>query len=255
MPTILARWRNETPAMLAATLGPNWLVRKTREGMLVKDGFMVNWGSSCPLFVRHDARILNNPNAVAGACSKLYTLRLLTESKVPCLTFTEDQNEALSWLFDGSSVVCRDIINGRGGDGIRIINRKAWNRGGRPAPDFGRARLFTRYFPKVQEIRVHVADGQILAVAEKRKRLGQPGDYWIRSHSRGWIFAEARAEFGEAREVARSAVKALNLDFGAVDIGIADNGASVVFEVNTAPGLEGRTLESYAAYFRGAVNG
>lgn len=247
MTILVSNWHEGTPSRLAQALG--WTL--ARPSMKPKiSAKIVNWGTSHPLIIRHDTRIINSPSAVAVACSKLYSLRQLSSLEVPCLEFTEDQNVALQWLVDGSSVVCRDILNGKGGAGIRIINRKAWHRGGRPAPDFGAARLYTRYFPKVQEVRVHVFDDAILGIAEKRKRLGQPGDYWVRSHSRGWIFAEARAEFGEAKDLARHAIQALGLNFGAVDIGINANGSVVVFEVNTAPGLEGRTLEAYVEALR-----
>lgn len=250
MPTIVTNWRNGAAGALSNALG--WPMRKAKrdETRPLYAGLIVNWGFSGPLFIRHDARILNNPNAVAVACSKLYSLRLLKEKEVPCLTFSEDAKDAMAWLEDGSSVVCRDILNGRSGEGIRIINRKEWRQAGSPVPDFGPARLFTRYFKKSREVRVHVAKGEVIATAEKLKRLGQPGDYWVRSHTRGWIFAEARAPLGEADEVARRAVEAIGLDFGAVDIGIDSDGRAVVFEVNTAPGLEGRTLEAYVNYFR-----
>jgi glutathione synthase/RimK-type ligase-like ATP-grasp enzyme len=60
----------------------------------------------------------------------------------------------------------------------------------------------------------------------------------------------ARAEILPPEELLSSACKAVNLlglDFGAVDIGhrLIDN-KFFVFEVNTAPGLEGTTLDKYA---------
>lgn len=249
MPTLVTNWRNGTPSVLQRNLGPEWSVIRPNN-RAIRDLKVVNWGSSHPLFIRHDARIINNPDAVAVASSKLYSLRLLSAQKVPCLEFTQDSDHALEWLIDGSSVVCRDVDRGHGGNGIRIIRRKDWHTGGRVRPDFGNPVLFTRYFRKQLEVRVHATRDKILAVAEKRKRLGQPGDYWVRSHSRGWIFAEARAEFGKERVLATEAIKALGLDFGAVDIGIAPDGNSVVFEVNTAPGLEGRTLNAYVDFLR-----
>jgi glutathione synthase/RimK-type ligase-like ATP-grasp enzyme len=42
---------------------------------------------------------------------------------------------------------------------------------------------------------------------------------------------------------------ALGLDFGAVDIIQDDGGNFYVLEVNTAPGLEGQTIKSYAEGF------
>jgi hypothetical protein len=52
-------------------------------------------------------------------------------------------------------------------------------------------------------------------------------------------------EIPEVTQLAIKAVQALGLDFGAVDVVFADGKASVL-EVNSAPGLKGQTLVSYA---------
>lgn len=238
----VALWRSDTTKALAAALNAPLL--KHNPNRVLNFDRVINWGVSRPLFIRHNTRVLNSPDAVSLSSSKAYTLRHLKDKEVPTLEFSTEKNDAIAWLEDGKSVVCRDILNGHGGNGIRVIVSKDWRNGGRP--DFAPARLYTRYFPKQREVRVHVCNGEVIAVAEKLKRLGEAGDYWIRSHSRGWLFAEARAPIGDAGEVAREAIKALGLDFGAVDIGISRDGACCVFETNTAPGLEGRTLEAYA---------
>ena len=252
---IVAHWRSSTTRGLANGLRVPLVTTRQTARRHVDGDIVINWGTSYPLFIRHNARILNNPDAVAVACSKLYSLRQLYDKKVPCLTFSEDKNDALKWLEDGSSVVCRDILNGRSGKGVRIIKRFEWHRQGRPEPDFGRARLFTRYFPKKREVRVHVAGDRVLAVAEKlRKRGFTDRNNWVRNHDNGWVFAEPLSPTGDAGTVAKDAVLALGLDFGAADIGIDSDGNAVVIEVNTAPGLEGRTLEAYLRYFN-SVNG
>jgi glutathione synthase/RimK-type ligase-like ATP-grasp enzyme len=81
----------------------------------------------------------------------------------------------------------------------------------------------------------------------KRKRNGSLGGSGIRNYSNGWVYA--RAEIAPSEELLLSsiqAVKLLGLDFGAVDIGhrLIDN-KFFVFEINTAPGLEGTTLDKY----------
>jgi D-alanine-D-alanine ligase-like ATP-grasp enzyme len=47
-----------------------------------------------------------------------------------------------------------------------------------------------------------------------------------------------------------SAVNTLGLDFGAVDLIVAKDGRVYVLEVNTAPGIEGITLEKYVKAFQ-----
>jgi glutathione synthase/RimK-type ligase-like ATP-grasp enzyme len=50
----------------------------------------------------------------------------------------------------------------------------------------------------------------------------------------------------EALDIAVKAVAALGLDFGAVDVAWNEHyNKCVVFEVNTAPGLYGHTLDVY----------
>ena len=70
----------------------------------------------------------------------------------------------------------------------------------------------------------------------------------IRNHTNGWIYARSDVAIPDMLcPIAIQAVNLLGLDFGAVDIGhrIIDN-KFFVFEVNTAPGLEGTTLDKYA---------
>jgi hypothetical protein len=102
--------------------------------------------------------------------------------------------------------------------------------------------------PVVDEYRIHSFNGRSIRLIHK-----EPGPHahpWIRSHELGWVFSQ----IGEwkttlpkgVRYLAHAAVKALELDFGAVDIGVLDGGGLVVFEVNTAPGLTGSTPVAYA---------
>ena len=51
------------------------------------------------------------------------------------------------------------------------------------------------------------------------------------------------------KEAAVKAVNSLGLDFGAVDICEDEEGNPYVFEVNTAPGIEGTTVEKYHTAF------
>jgi len=118
-----------------------------------------------------------------------------------------------------------------------------------PGDDIPPAPLYTRYVPKYDEYRVHIWRGEVLDIQQKRRRNGEQGiDSRIRNTPNGWVFCREGVECPEVViEQARAAIKSLNLDFGAADIGYTRrNSRATVYEVNTAPGIEGTTLRKYA---------
>lgn len=101
------------------------------------------------------------------------------------------------------------------------------------------------------EIRVHVFRGLSIRVGVKVHREGfDDPSTWIRTWEGGWTldYSKARNVRNSRRELAKEAVAALGLDFGAVDIGVLGDGRPVVLEVNTAPGVDGP--QSVGAYVR-----
>ncbi len=108
---------------------------------------------------------------------------------------------------------------------------------------------YVQYVENIREFRVHIWNGVSARAGIKIPRIANPNNRF-RSWSGGW-----KLDYGAAcqeairqsvRTMAAQAVSALGLDFGAVDVGIKPNGTPFVFEVNTAPGLEGRTVDTYA---------
>lgn len=119
-----------------------------------------------------------------------------------------------------------------------------------------------------EEFRVHSFLGRSIRSAKKVRREDIPdaqASAWVRSWDGGWKMSYAdgalsggRNNQGQAqqiRDLAHSAVRALGLDFGAVDIGKKDDGTFVVLEVNRAPGLSEGTAEVYGNAVRRWVNG
>jgi D-alanine-D-alanine ligase-like ATP-grasp enzyme len=91
--------------------------------------------------------------------------------------------------------------------------------------------------------------GKAIDVQQKKKRREHEVDYRVRNYENGWVFARAGVTPpAGVVEQALAAVSALGLDFGAVDIGYNEKfNRAVVYEVNTAPGVEGTTLLNYGA--------
>lgn len=191
--------------------------------------------------------ISNSFAAVAIASNKLSTFRVLENKdgiRIPL--FTTDRSVAAGWLRDGVVVVCRTQLSGHSGAGIVLSSTED---GLVDAP------LYVQYIKKQQEFRVHVAFGEVIDVQEKRKRKELPEDFatnfQIRNHHTGWVYC--REDIVQPAELTNMAIKTiseLHLDFGAVDLIFnAKRDEVFVLEVNTAPGLEGTTVDKYAEAF------
>lgn len=200
---------------------------------------IINWGHSNPRFDTSLVTIINQPTAVKLASNKLTAFKRFAEAGVNTVKFTTSYDEAVQWINDGFRVFARFILNGSSGRGIVVAeNVESLPRN---------APLYTRYFKKKKEFRVHIFNGEIIDYAEKRARLDKGPTFspYIRSHDHGWIFArDGITEIQSVKDEALKAVAALGLDFGAVDVVWSDR-KTLVLEVNTAPGLTGTTLTRY----------
>ena len=222
---------------LARTLG---VLRVSQSYNARRNDVIINWGNSTPPHFRWMEQDLNKPQAIALASNKLNTfIEYRNKSFVHVPDWTTDPSEAQQFLNQGIKVYCRTTIMGHSGRGIVICEK------GDRLPI---APLYTFHTKHKNEYRVHVFKDKVLDVQMKRKRNGSLGGSGIRNHANGWVYT--RAEILPSEELLSSsieAVKLLGLDFGAVDIGhrLIDN-KLFVFEVNTAPGLEGTTLDKYS---------
>lgn len=217
---------------------------------------IINWGSSERRF---RGEYLNNPEAVAVASDKLLSAQAFAAAEVPQPEFTDNRETAQEWLDAGFSVVCRTLLRASAGRGIRLVVPRDYDAAGGVARDLQddgeaprvvAAPLYTKYAKKADEYRVHVFLGTVLDIQMKRKRQEVNNDevnYQIRNLEGGWVFCRDGVECPESvQRAAIAAVNALDLDFGAVDIGFNRHaGQPYVFEVNTAPGVEGTTLDRY----------
>ncbi len=104
---------------------------------------------------------------------------------------------------------------------------------------------------KKKEFRVHVVNGSVIDVQQKKKRNGVETTSLIRNLANGWIFAhEGVVEPAGLREMGVAAVAAVGLAFGAVDIIWNEKqNQCYVLEINTAPGLCQTTCDKYADAF------
>lgn len=206
---------------------------------------VINWGATQVSPEIAKCTILNHPDAVKRATDKLQAFKILSEGgDVP--PFTAAKEEALKWLAEGKTVVARTVVNGHGGAGIVLAENEA---------ELPNAPLYTKYIPKSEEYRVHVFKDEAFFTQRKARKAEVPDEQvnWkVRNLEGGFIFAHQNVEVAkECQEAAVKAVKALGLDFGAVDIiWNKKQNKYYVLEVNTAPGLQGTTLERYSEQFK-----
>lgn len=217
---------------------------KPRDGDVV-----VNWGASnVPDF--GPATVLNKDVSIAQC--KMASLIKMHQLGVRVPDFvTKGQNrinpnrtvyQAAGDM--GFPIVCRTKLRGHSGDGIVIANND---------DELVDAPLYTKYVKKKDEYRVHVMQhgdycGAFLIQRKARKLDVENPDWQIRNLAGGFVFTEV--DMADTPEdvitQACAALKALNLDFGGVDVLWNEKeGKAYVLETNTACGLEERTAERY----------
>ena len=219
------------------------------------DKIVINWGASSVSDEVAKCDVINKPEAVAIAADKLkffksvsaYNSRVRSASQRAYIpSYWTDADYARDVVAeDRTTLVARTVLNGHSGRGIVLIESIS---------DFVDAPLYVQYVPKKQEYRVHVAGGVVVDVQRKARREDVPDDQvnWkIRNHDNGFVFArnESLGEVPPSVTLnAANAVKAIGLDFGAVDVIFNEKQQQAyVLEVNTAPGMSGQTLDNYVA--------
>lgn len=211
---------------------------------------LINWGCSYNPFP-YPITMLNKYSAVAIASNKIKALAWMDREGVSIIPFTQDKEQAIQWIEEGSYIYERHTLHGHGGSGIRVVHSVDDLTVGTSV------QLYTKGIPIRREYRVHVFDGKVIEHVQKRRRLdanpNTVSDY-VRNHTQGWVFVKNGFDYlPEVEEQAINAVQALGLDFGAVDVITEKHTGNVyVLEVNTACGFDpnGSTLQKYITAFK-----
>lgn len=236
-------YRNGSKSVKALAEATN-AVRIKREGSKFKPNpnkLLVNWGSMKlpPEYLK--CKVLNRPDRVERAGNKLHAFNKLFDSRVRVPAYTDDEDVARRWLDCGYTVVARTKLRGMGGEGIVMMSSPL---------DMVPAPLYTRYVKKTEEFRIHLFCNDVIFIQRKARKREVPDadvNWQVRNLAGGFIFAnqDVEAPMGCVEEAVK-AVAAMDLEFGAVDvIWNEKEQRAYVLEINTAPGLEGTTLEKY----------
>lgn len=252
MPRTFIRQPNrpsESARALAREMGVRMIRRTNSRYTRRPSDVIINWGN--PL----EYATINKPEAVALAIDKRATYAVLEEAGVPTVEHTDCEWHAAGWIARDDRLLVRTSLRSSQGRGITVYSKGGtdWSRDWYDRPQDHRNAMYVKVFGRnpqhVTEYRVHVVKGQVIDYAQKKRRSNyeqRPNPY-VRSWGNGWVFARSDVVLPPAvNEAALGAVEALGLDFGAVDVASDRDGGVCVYEVNTAPGLEGSTLTAYA---------
>lgn len=208
-----------------------------------RDDLIVGWGAgNTPAWARSvRGTYLNKSGAVSAAVDKLLSFQKFARNEVSCVPFSVNKRDAVEWIKAGAKVVLRKTTEGRDGEGIDLVDNMYdfWDK---------EAPLYTKFISDTTEYRVHIFRGNVIDVQEKRPREGSRQiNPLLRTTSGGWGLYRGNVRCPQVcQNSAITAVRALGLDFGAVDVLSARAGnAAHVLEVNTAPELTEICTEKY----------
>lgn len=236
---------------LATKLGTKCLKLQGSSWIPQNGDIVINWGNT-EAFGLPVSLLINPPAVIKQASNKktFFEAMVGTPGGQHIPPFWVNKNDIHASAFE-NGIVCRTVLAGHSGEGIVIAH----------SPDaLVPAPLYVGYIKKKDEYRIHLGrkpDGTSIIIMQQRKarRTDVPDsmvNWKIRNHSNGFIYQRQNVNPPvQVVEAARLCFESTGLHFGAVDV-IWNNqqGKAYVLEINTAPGLEGSSVDDYATFFK-----
>ena len=253
------------------------------------DGVCICWGCKTKEGVNMGKlTVLNHPDKIRDNRNKFKTLQVLKAAKINVADFV-DAGGVMKELDKKNGTIVLPLVGRtryhQGGKGFWTCLTKGQVK---KAIDQG-AQYFQNYLAVADEYRLHVFQGNVINAQRKTERsnmaeafteqhaeriknnaaksgvkldektmahvLGDIGkrqenpDQIIKSNTRGWKFSQVKTVKPELQKIAIDAIKAVGLDFGAVDCCILEDNSVAIIEVNTGPGLSGSSFDAYITAF------
>lgn len=210
---------------------------------------VINYGNSRrPNWDRGGVLVINHWDSVANAVNKLKTLQILKQNNIAIVEFSTNIEDAKHWISEGKIAFCRQTLTGHSGEGIIVADT---------IEKLVDAPLYTKYANYKNEYRLHFMGGKLIDYAQKKKSIeAEEANEYIRSYSKNWKFCREGVYLPKVVvDESRKAVKALGLDFAAIDVRfkVKDN-ICAILEVNTSPALQNTTFENYLNGFKKLLN-
>lgn len=217
---------------------------------------ILNWGGQGDMpddFDYDTMYMINSPEAITRAVFKVDTLQAIAQYTGNTNYFTT-RSDVMQWIANqggmpaGMVIYCRTLTRASKGRGIVVA---------KSVDEIVDAPLYTYAYPCKREYRVHVFGSSIVDLVAKVKVVDKNSpkyvenpNAFVRNSETGYVFARGAVKIPnsvreELENSAKTAVDALGLTFGAVDIVRDVNNNYTVLEINTAPGIMGSALAGY----------
>jgi hypothetical protein len=211
--------------------------------IIINWGVGINYNNLSSGWLKH--YWINHPDSVKVSANKILMTEAFKATSLPHLRSVSPKE-----LDPDTMVVSRTLLSSHSGNGI-VISRAA---------DVPAAGLYTCLENFTTEQRLFVVLGEVVDVVEKRKMGKEKREKYgieqvhpyIKSLKHGWIYARNGIQTTErARELAVSAMRAVGLDFGCVDIAWNSVDNPVIIETNSSPGLRNQeTVDKFSTAIR-----
>lgn len=185
--------------------------------------YVFNYGFSKP--TKGTALKINKAEAVNISCDKIKCLKLL-KGKCQTVVFTEDINEAKSWIDQGRIAVARALVKSNNSKGLVFCYTKE-------EIDNTPAKFWTRYIDHVAELRINVWKGKVVSIYNKVVKNNH------------FIFKLIQGQEGQPQlnHIVTQVYEQTGLDWCGIDLLLTAKGNLYFLEVNSAPVLYPYTLK------------
>ena len=215
--------------------------------------YVINWGCSDRYVhertARTDINWLNKPMSCTGTIDKLTSLITMKHHGVPVpATYPMPKDEYVYFGIYNPDNTTKYVARTRthmDGSGFFLVEGMEEMQ---MAMDGG-CEFLMDFIPSCKEYRVHVFDGLIIRTQYKHHPDPEGADDTCRITDNGWVLRHMHVVDVPMyiRQAAKDAVRALSLNFGAVDVLHGTDNKPYVLEVNTAPFLTDITLSGYVS--------
>lgn len=236
--------QSETPDRIIAGLKP--ILERSDIGLVrneqaepEENDLVIRWGSPRMAHLDELAKAtLNRSRVLNTILNKRIAHQMMLEAKVNVPMFWTSYDATRVGSQDlGCDYLRRRLHHTQGKDIIRL---KPTDR----LPRERRSGYYVQCLNKTAEYRFHIFQDKCIGLAQKVRKEGEHSNDLIWNFETGWdlVYIDVRERerqvenYQTLRAEAVKAVKALGLDFGAVDLIVAD-GKPFILEANTAPKL------------------